>query len=123
MFADRLRRALTHSGRDRTWLAESLGVSASAITQLLSGKAKSMTAENCAEAALLLGVSGYWLATGKGGMLEHPSSQWRDVCLNLAIAMDKASRSNQYTAFTGRVDELVYALDTTIKKTPATLDH
>lgn len=123
MFGDRLDQALRHAGRQRKWLADKLGISTTAINAVLTGLTKSMTAENCAEAALLLGVSGYWLATGKGGMLEHPSGQWRDVCLNLATAMDAASRSSQYTALVKRVDELVYDMDKTIKKTPATLDH
>lgn len=78
-FADRLAQALADSGKDRSELASvlrspkgQLGISASAIGQLLDGKSKSMTAENCARAARFLSVNQYWLATGDGPRLESP---------------------------------------------------
>lgn len=77
-FADRLQRALDYKGCSRADLARvlrspkgTMGVSESAIGQLLDGKSKSMSAENCERAARYLGVDSYWLATGEGTM--HPS--------------------------------------------------
>lgn len=76
-FADRLARALEASGKSRGDLARvlrsskgSLGISDSAIGQLLDGSSKSMTAENCARAARFLEVNHYWLATGDGAMRD-----------------------------------------------------
>lgn len=74
-FADRLALALAHKKCARADLARvlrspkgTIGISESAIGQLLDGKSKSMTAENCALASRFLGVDQYWLATGDGQM-------------------------------------------------------
>lgn len=76
-FAERLARAMTVAGKNRNELAKVLrsttgkmGISPSGIGQLLDGKSKSMTAENCARAARFLGVNSYWLATGEGSIAE-----------------------------------------------------
>ncbi len=81
-FADRLARALEASGKSRADLARvlrstkgHLGISDSAIGQLLDGTSKSMTAENCARAARFLEVNHYWLATGDGAMRESYAAQ------------------------------------------------
>lgn len=80
-FADRLDRALKNRGCSRADLARvlrspkgTLGVSESAIGQLLDGKSKAMTAENCALASRFLGVDQYWLATGDGPMQPMPTA-------------------------------------------------
>lgn len=76
-FAERLKRALDESGKSRSDLARVLrspkghmGVSESAIGQLLDGTSKSMNAENCVRAARFLQVNPYWFATGEGAMAD-----------------------------------------------------
>jgi transcriptional regulator with XRE-family HTH domain len=80
-YSDRLNQALTAARKTRAELAAALrkptgemGVSVSAIGQVLSGKTKMLTAENSALAARFLGVNHLWLATGLGLMRdEHPA--------------------------------------------------
>lgn len=68
-FGQRLRAALTHAKLQEGDLARGLGVSVQAVYMVLNGTTKAMTAENAALAARLLGVSIFWLATGKGKMI------------------------------------------------------
>jgi transcriptional regulator with XRE-family HTH domain len=75
-YGDRLKLALEHSGKSVAELARQLvsptgrtGVSETSVHQVLRGETRSQTAENCALAARFLGVSYYWLATGRGSML------------------------------------------------------
>lgn len=78
-FAHRLAAAMAEAQKTRTELGRVLrspdgrmGISPSAVGQLLSGASKSMNAENCARAARFLGVNAYWLATGEGPMRDSP---------------------------------------------------
>lgn len=76
-YGDRLDAALRLANTDRQTLADQLGISVQAIGQVIAGKTKALTAENSAKAAKVLGVSGYWLATGEGaidGVLEAKPS-------------------------------------------------
>lgn len=107
MFEARLKNALSYAGKSRGWLAAQLGVTESAITMVLTGRAKSMSAANCARAAKALGVSGLWLATGDGEMADPDLVIWRDVALNLATAMDAAERGQRYVMFVKEVDAVV----------------
>lgn len=107
MFDTRLRDALNYAKKSRGWLAEQLGVTESAITMILTGRAKSMSAPNCVKAAKALGVSGYWLATGDGEMADPDRLVWREVARNLATAMDAAERGQRYAMFCQEVDALV----------------
>lgn len=63
-FAERLKHALGLVPREL--LARELGVSVQAISQVLNGSTRAMTAANTALAAKFLGVSWFWLATGEG---------------------------------------------------------
>ncbi|WP_158615632.1 helix-turn-helix domain-containing protein [Comamonas sp. BIGb0124] len=65
-YGERLDQALKLAGKDAKSLATELGVSVQAVYQVISGKTKALTAENSAFAAVYLGVSSVWLATGKG---------------------------------------------------------
>jgi len=56
--------------KDRAWLAAQLGVTVQALSQVIIGKTKALTAENHELAVQALGCSGIWLATGKGEMLQ-----------------------------------------------------
>ena len=107
MFDIRLKEAIAYAKKSRGWLAAQIGVSESAITMVLTGKAKSMSAPNCAKAAKALGVSGYWLATGEGEIADPDLLIWRDVARSLATAMDSAERGQRYAVFVQEVDALV----------------
>lgn len=67
-FHERLAHAMQLRGLTRSDLASSLGLSAQAISMLLAGRNKGMSAENALATAAILGVSPDWLVTGKGEM-------------------------------------------------------
>ncbi|MBX3634026.1 MAG: helix-turn-helix transcriptional regulator [Rubrivivax sp.] len=103
-FGQRLQTALDTSNRKPAELARvlrspkgSLGVSTSAVAQVINGASRSLTAENCLRAARFLGVSPYWLATGEGAMLEstpmlqEPAPRWiatRDVLERMGLLLN-----------------------------------
>ncbi|MDB5777578.1 MAG: hypothetical protein JWP38_3711 [Herbaspirillum sp.] len=62
----RLDEALKLAEKDRQELADAITVSVQAISQVITGKTKALTAENSAKAANFLKVDGFWLATGEG---------------------------------------------------------
>lgn len=72
-FKERLKAAMEHAKVSREALREKLSVTRVAIDKLLDGRSKAMSAENCAYAARYMGVSIYWLATGKGEMCASES--------------------------------------------------
>lgn len=78
LFSERLEEALRIGGKDRQQLADALGISIQAVSQILLGKTKAMTAENCVRAARLTGVDSFWLATGSGDATTPGSNatQW-----------------------------------------------
>jgi transcriptional regulator with XRE-family HTH domain len=65
-FGDRLTKALAIANESRDGLAKALGISVQAISQVINGITKAMTAENTLRAARHLRVSAWWLATGEG---------------------------------------------------------
>lgn len=80
-FGERLQAALTHTGKTRAQLAAVLrdpagnvGISASAVGQVIRGDTNQFTAENAVRAARYLGVDAYWLCTGDGAMRPPPSA-------------------------------------------------
>jgi transcriptional regulator with XRE-family HTH domain len=78
-FTERLEEALRIGGKDRQQLADALGITIQAVSQLLLGKTKAMTAENCVRTARLTGVDSFWLATGTGeptGQGVSSGPQW-----------------------------------------------
>lgn len=62
----RLNEALADAAVDTTALAAAIGVSYQAIKKVREGKTHALSSENNSKAAAYLGVSGDWLATGKG---------------------------------------------------------
>jgi antitoxin HigA-1 len=70
-YGNRLGQALELAKRERQELADAIGVSVQAIGQVIGGKTKALTAENSAHAAKFLGVSLFWLATGKGAPMQN----------------------------------------------------
>lgn len=69
-YADRLNVAMKHAKCSRQMLSVGLNISYQGIKKVLDGKSNSMTAENNARASNFLNVSGFWLATGEGQMIE-----------------------------------------------------
>lgn len=67
-FAERLSKALLHGQLSAVQLASRLGVTRQAIENAEKGRSNSLSAENCARAARVLGVNWYWLATGEEEM-------------------------------------------------------
>jgi transcriptional regulator with XRE-family HTH domain len=65
-FKERLAHAIERAKASRPQLVQALGVSSQAISQVLAGDTKALTAENTAKAARFLQVDWYWLATGEG---------------------------------------------------------
>jgi transcriptional regulator with XRE-family HTH domain len=114
-FKERLKAALDHAklGSEadaRRQLGEALGVSAAAISQVLTGSTRAMTAENTAKAARFLGVSIYWLATGEGPMLEELSPDALKIARQLDRITDERWRKYAVAmctlaAFTGPGEE------------------
>lgn len=79
-FARRLNHAMALSHVSRSQLAAVMrspdgtpGVTYSAVAQLLEGRSKAMSAENCIRTARLMGVNPFWLATGEEAMREYPA--------------------------------------------------
>jgi transcriptional regulator with XRE-family HTH domain len=65
---NRLKEARKARGKSQSWLAEKIGVTQGAISQLELGKINDLTATNLLRAALLLEVNPYWLALDEGTM-------------------------------------------------------
>lgn len=79
-FRERLSAAMAYAKVDKVTLASRLKLTRVAIDKALDGRSKSMTAENCAKAALMLKVNHFWLATGLGSMestQEYPAPEPR----------------------------------------------
>lgn len=73
-FSERLQRAMRLAGKNQAALAKELGISPQALSQVLSGQTKAMTAENTAKAAAALSVPTDWLATGEGEIEIEPTA-------------------------------------------------
>lgn len=65
-YGERLQYALEASKKTRPQLAERLGISEQAISQVILGNTKALNAENNARAARFLAVDDLWLAAGEG---------------------------------------------------------
>ncbi|WP_059415563.1 helix-turn-helix domain-containing protein [Cupriavidus basilensis] len=63
-FGQRLEKALLDAKKDRHQLADELDISVQAVSQVIIGKTKALTAENTARAARFLQADWFWLATG-----------------------------------------------------------
>lgn len=69
-YKDRLHLALKEAEKSTQDLADHLKVSYQAVKKVLDGKSTAFTAINNAKAAEFLGISSFWLATGKGAKSE-----------------------------------------------------
>lgn len=93
-FGNRLQTALGAANKTRAGLAKvlrssdgSMGVSASAVGQVINGQSGAMNAENTLRAARFLSVSAYWLATGEGQMRETPQPRAASLALHAAESL------------------------------------
>lgn len=68
--AERLAIAITKADISKAELARRVGIKAPSVNGWFTGKAKFLRGENLLSAALALGVSDQWLATGTGPMLR-----------------------------------------------------
>jgi len=75
-YGERLEEALRLVGKDRQQLADALGISVQAVSQVILGKTKALTAENSARAARFIGINPFWLATGEGAPGASQSAGW-----------------------------------------------
>lgn len=62
----RLEKAIAIAEVEREDLADAMNITVQAISQVIVGRTKALTAENSAKAAKFLNVDHYWLATGIG---------------------------------------------------------
>lgn len=65
-FSDRIREAISNSGKSQAAIAREAGISQSAIAQYLSGNVKSLRGETAARLEAATGYSATWLINGKG---------------------------------------------------------
>lgn len=68
--SERLKLALKKSGLKKVDLARACGITRAAVGFWFSGQTQALDGANLANAAKALGVSSYWLATGKGPITE-----------------------------------------------------
>lgn len=68
--AERIEKAIKHSGLSKSGVAKLCGVSASSVSQWLNADTKAPKAENLLRLARVTGVSYTWLVDGKGEMLH-----------------------------------------------------
>ncbi|HDS0941462.1 TPA: helix-turn-helix domain-containing protein [Pseudomonas putida] len=77
---ERIAKAIAASGKRKSEIAADCGVSASAVTQWVSGESKSMKPENIYALAKATGFHAKWLAIGEGPEQEgHPEANVRPV--------------------------------------------
>lgn len=84
-YSDRLADAMKRRNVSAQQMADHLRVTYQAVKKVLDGKSKEFSAVNHEHAARFLGVSGYWLATGKpdtsqsthGSALHEPAPEYK----------------------------------------------
>jgi transcriptional regulator with XRE-family HTH domain len=74
-FRERLTAAMKRANVNGAELGRAIGVTSQAISLILSGTSRALTAENTAKAARFLKVDHYWLATGEGHITTPPQGE------------------------------------------------
>jgi SOS-response transcriptional repressor LexA len=64
--SNRIKEAMTFAGKNQSQLALEAGISTSAVSQLMTGRVKSLKAETAAALEKSTGYRATWLVTGKG---------------------------------------------------------
>lgn len=64
--SDRIKEALTYARKNQSQLAAETGITTSAVSQLVTGRVKSLKAETAAAIERSTGYRASWLVTGKG---------------------------------------------------------
>lgn len=70
-YQHRLAQAMREAGKSARDLAQALGISPQAVHRVIKGNSKFFNAENNERAAATLGVSAFWLATGRKEQGAH----------------------------------------------------
>lgn len=91
-YGERLGMALDWSGRSGAELARHLGVTKSAVYQVIGGQSAGMSAANSARAAKWLNVDHFWLATGEGA---SKSTDLSPMALDVAKQFDGAPEAQK----------------------------
>jgi transcriptional regulator with XRE-family HTH domain len=78
-FPERLAEAMREAGVNQVALAKAIGVTKSAVNQILKGGSKGMKQEHLLLACQFLRVHPEWLALGVGPMRQEPLSSDRDL--------------------------------------------
>lgn len=118
-FKERLAEAMADANVGPTQLAKELDVSYQAVSKVVAGTSKSLTAENTAKAAAFLNVSTDWLAAGiepkaRGSTQEKRdesgSPAWEAVCRSSVDLIDSEKAREIVRLFIAAVDQRVAAL-------------
>ncbi|MFZ2736648.1 MAG: XRE family transcriptional regulator [Burkholderiaceae bacterium] len=72
--AARLKQAMTVAHKNQSQLAAEIGVTTSAVSQLIGGQAKSLRGTTATRIEAATGVSAAWLVSGKGQMMAGTSN-------------------------------------------------
>lgn len=106
-FQERLEQAMTAAAIDADALRAHLrstkgtiGISTQGMRAILNGETKSMTAENAARAARVLGVDFYWLCTGEGSMRDErlPVTKDEDLLDSIGMLLARIPREQREAA-------------------------
>lgn len=72
--SDRIKEALRHAGKSQSQLAVEIGISTSAVSQLVTGQVKSLKAATATKMAQATGVSAEWLVSGSGSKFVNTAN-------------------------------------------------
>ena len=93
---ERIDMALQHARKTRGELADGIGISTQAISNLKRRPGSTLRPENVARAAVFLGCDIYWLCTGEGGKTGPVRSF---IAMEVAKWLDEMSEADRNRAF------------------------
>ncbi len=92
---ERIAKAVAASGKKKVQIAKDCGVSASAVTQWLSGESKSLKPESIYALAAATGFRAEWLAMGNGPEMDEQPKRAEREDSNIELAL-QPTRSFSY---------------------------
>jgi DNA-binding Xre family transcriptional regulator len=95
---ERIDMALQHARKTRGELANGIGISTQAISNLKRRPGSTLRPENVARAAVFLGCDIYWLCTGEGGKYK-PHEARSLIAREVAKWLDEMSEADRNRAF------------------------
>jgi hypothetical protein len=98
---ERIDMALQHARKTRGELADGIGISTQAISNLKRRPGSTLRPENVARAAVYLGCDIYWLCTGEGGKYKpHEAGPVHSlIAMEVAKWLDEMSEADRHKAF------------------------